>query len=55
MTELRQLEDDRLLSLTAAQGSLLDYSELVKKIKPAKSAAAQIQPKAITIDLFLTT
>lgn len=52
MTELRQLEDDRP---SAAQGSLLDHSELVKKIKWAKSTAAEIQHKAVTIELFLTT
>lgn len=55
MTELRRLEDDRLLSLSAAQGSLLDNNELVKKIKSAKSTAAEVQHKAVTTELFLTT
>ncbi|KAM6276202.1 LOW QUALITY PROTEIN: dynein axonemal heavy chain 11 [Spheniscus humboldti] len=44
-TELRQLEDDMLLSLSAAQGSFLDNSELVEKLESTKSTAAEIQRK----------
>ncbi|KAM6104169.1 LOW QUALITY PROTEIN: dynein axonemal heavy chain 11 [Theristicus caerulescens] len=44
-TELRQLEDDMLLSLSAAQGSVLDDRELVEKLKSTKSTAAEIQRK----------
>lgn len=40
--QVEQLEDGRLLSLSAAQGSLLDDSELLKKIKSAKPTAAEI-------------
>ncbi|KAM6142342.1 LOW QUALITY PROTEIN: dynein axonemal heavy chain 11 [Phoenicopterus ruber ruber] len=44
-TELRQLEDDMLLSLSAAQGNY-DDSELVEKLELTKSTAAEIQRKA---------
>ncbi|KAK2526348.1 hypothetical protein Q9966_010932 [Columba livia] len=44
-TELGQLEDDMLSSLSAAQGSFLDNSELVEKLKTTKSTAAEIQHK----------
>ncbi|KAM6422508.1 LOW QUALITY PROTEIN: dynein axonemal heavy chain 11 [Rhynochetos jubatus] len=43
--ELRQLEDDVLLSLAAAQGSFLDDTQLVEKLESTKSAAADIQRK----------
>ncbi|KAM6210848.1 LOW QUALITY PROTEIN: dynein axonemal heavy chain 11 [Sarcoramphus papa] len=46
-TELRQLEDDMLLSLSAAQGSFLDNSELVEQLKSTKSSAAEIQHKVV--------
>ncbi|CAM9220355.1 unnamed protein product [Bubo scandiacus] len=44
-TELRQLEDDMLLSLSATQGSFLDDSELVDKLKSTNSTAAEVQHK----------
>ncbi|KAM9287928.1 LOW QUALITY PROTEIN: dynein axonemal heavy chain 11 [Cariama cristata] len=44
-TELRQLEDDMLLSLSTLQGSFLDDSELVAKLEATKSIAAEIQHK----------
>ncbi|OPJ81917.1 hypothetical protein AV530_014441 [Patagioenas fasciata monilis] len=44
-TELGQLEDDMLSSLSAAQGGFLDNSELVEKLKTTKSASAEIQHK----------
>ncbi|KAM7123899.1 LOW QUALITY PROTEIN: dynein axonemal heavy chain 11 [Ciconia maguari] len=47
-TELRQLKDDMLLSLSAAQGSFLDNSELVEKLE-YKSTPAEIQHEIITI------
>ncbi|KAM6338976.1 LOW QUALITY PROTEIN: dynein axonemal heavy chain 11 [Podargus strigoides] len=43
-TELRQLEDDMLISLSAA-GSFLDDSELVEKLESTKSTAVEIQHK----------
>lgn len=44
-----------LLSLSASQGSFLDESELVEKLKSTKSTAAEIQHKVVTMELFLTT
>ncbi|KAM6374901.1 LOW QUALITY PROTEIN: dynein axonemal heavy chain 11 [Alca torda] len=44
-TELRGLEDDMLLSLSAAQGGFLDDSEFVEKLKSTKSTAAEILHK----------
>ncbi|KAM6087603.1 LOW QUALITY PROTEIN: dynein axonemal heavy chain 11 [Chlamydotis macqueenii] len=43
--ELRQLEDDVLLSPSAAQGSFLDDSELVEKLESTKLTASEIQCK----------
>ena len=42
-----------LLSLSAAQGSFLDNSELVEQLESTKSSAAEIQHKVITTELFL--
>ncbi|KAM9302491.1 LOW QUALITY PROTEIN: dynein axonemal heavy chain 11 [Morus bassanus] len=44
-TELRQLEDVMVLSLSAAQSTFLDDSELVEELKTTKSTAAEIQHK----------
>eukprot|EP00072_Mus_musculus_P068674 XP_017170437.1 PREDICTED: dynein heavy chain 11, axonemal isoform X3 [Mus musculus] len=43
--ELRQLEDDLLLRLSAAEGSFLDDTDLVERLETTKATAAEIEHK----------
>lgn len=43
--ELRQLEDDLLLCLSAAEGSFLDDTDLVERLETTKATAAEIERK----------
>ncbi|EHB17858.1 Dynein heavy chain 11, axonemal [Heterocephalus glaber] len=45
--ELKQLEDDLLLRLSAAEGSFLDDTDLVERLETTKSTAAEIELKVI--------
>lgn len=43
--ELKYLEDDLLLRLSAAEGSFLDDTKLVERLETAKATAAEIERK----------
>lgn len=43
--ELKYLEDDLLLRLSAAEGSFLDDTELVERLERTKATAAEIELK----------
>ena len=43
--ELKYLEDDLLLRLSAAEGSFLDDTELVERLERTKATAAEIERK----------
>uniref|UniRef100_A0A8P0S8H0 Dynein axonemal heavy chain 11 n=1 Tax=Canis lupus familiaris TaxID=9615 RepID=A0A8P0S8H0_CANLF len=45
--ELKYLEDDLLLRLSAAEGSFLDDTELVERLERTKATAAEIELKVI--------
>ncbi|XP_060488660.2 dynein axonemal heavy chain 11 [Panthera onca] len=45
--ELKYLEDDLLLRLSAAEGSFLDDTELVERLERTKATAAEIERKVI--------
>ncbi|KAB0343265.1 hypothetical protein FD754_020191, partial [Muntiacus muntjak] len=45
--ELKYLEDDLLLRLSAAEGSFLDDTKLVERLERAKATAAEIERKVI--------
>ncbi|XP_032639301.1 dynein axonemal heavy chain 11 isoform X1 [Chelonoidis abingdonii] len=45
--ELKHLEDNLLLRLSAAEGSFLGDTELVEKLESTKSTAAEIEHKAV--------
>ncbi|XP_033613038.1 dynein heavy chain 11, axonemal [Fukomys damarensis] len=45
--ELKHLEDDLLLRLSAAEGSFLDDTNLVERLETTKSTAAEIELKVI--------
>uniref|UniRef100_A0A8D1IYR5 Dynein axonemal heavy chain 11 n=1 Tax=Sus scrofa TaxID=9823 RepID=A0A8D1IYR5_PIG len=45
--ELKYLEDDLLLRLSAAEGSFLDDTKLVERLETAKATAAEIERKVI--------
>ncbi|KAI4543842.1 hypothetical protein MG293_006636 [Ovis ammon polii] len=45
--ELKYLEDDLLLRLSAAEGSFLDDTKLVERLERAKATAAEIECKVI--------
>ncbi|XP_023565616.1 dynein heavy chain 11, axonemal [Octodon degus] len=45
--ELKLLEDDLLLRLSAAEGSFLDDTDLVERLETTKSTAAEIERKVI--------
>ncbi|XP_062957128.1 dynein axonemal heavy chain 11 [Cynocephalus volans] len=45
--ELKYLEDDLLLRLSAAEGSFLDDTKLVEKLEATKTTAAEIEHKVI--------
>ncbi|XP_071071224.1 dynein axonemal heavy chain 11 [Dasypus novemcinctus] len=45
--ELKQLEDDLLLRLSAAEGSFLDDTKLVERLETTKATAAEIECKVI--------
>ncbi|KAJ8794720.1 hypothetical protein J1605_003029 [Eschrichtius robustus] len=44
--ELKYLEDDLLLRLSAAEGSFLDDTKLVESLERAKATAAEVECKA---------
>lgn len=43
--ELRHLEEDLLLRLSAAEGSFLDDTDLVERLETTKATAAEIEHK----------
>lgn len=43
--ELKYLEDDLLLRLSAAEGSFLDDTKLVERLETTKATAAEIEHK----------
>lgn len=43
--QLKHLEDDLLLRLSAAEGSFLDDTELVERLEMTKATAAEIESK----------
>ncbi|KAM6202712.1 dynein axonemal heavy chain 11 isoform 2-T2 [Rhynchocyon petersi] len=45
--ELKHLEDDLLLRLSAAEGSFLDDTQLVERLETTKATAAEIERKVI--------
>ncbi|KFO26066.1 Dynein heavy chain 11, axonemal [Fukomys damarensis] len=47
--ELKHLEDDLLLRLSAAEGSFLDDTNLVERLETTKSTAAEIELKAFNM------